>query len=141
MLNHHDMKKTLRHFSFVLLFIIVGTNIAYSQYINPKVKEMYCESIKRITLTDSLRINVFNDLIENRIKIIESPFDDREKYIKLSSVSLLNKYNPALVRDEFFDINTFNPLKYNLNFFSSKTEVYRIDRTNYVIVIVPQLSK
>ena len=141
MLNHRYMKKTLRHFSIVWLFVIANNNRVYSQYINPKVKEMYGESIKKISSSDSLRINFFNDLIENRIKIIESIFEDNEKYTKLSAVALLNKYNPSLLRDEFFEINTFNPLKYNLNFFSNTTEVYRIDGTNYIIVIIPQSFK
>ena len=125
----------------VWLFVIANNNRVYSQYINPKVKEMYGESIKKISSSDSLRINLFNDLIENRIKIIESIFEDNEKYTKLSTVALLNKYNPSLLRDEFFEINTFNPLKYNLNFFSNTTEVYRIDGTNYIIVIIPQSFK
>jgi hypothetical protein len=34
-----------------------------------------------------------------------------------------------------FDVNTFNILKYNINFFSQREQVYRIDETNYIVYI------
>ena len=46
-----------------------------------------------------------------------------------------------LKRDEGFDPNNFNALKYNMNFFNSQALVYRVDNTDYIIVIKPQSVK
>ena len=61
-----------------------------------------------------------------------------EKYQKLSSIQLFNKYNESLKRDLEFNIETFNVLKYDLNFFSSHRKVYRIDNTDWLIIINPK---
>jgi hypothetical protein len=59
----------------------------------------------------------------------------------LSTVGLFNNYNKELKRDQSFDINTFNPLKYNLEFFKVGSAIYRIDNTQYYIVIKAQNLK
>ena len=132
------MKTTLNHFLFVICLIFMGINSSEAQQANAKIQEVYGDKYQEISTNDPERIKLLSDLLENRIKIVEVSSVGEDKYPKLSSVSLLNKYNPNLTRDVAFDMNTFNPLKYNLNFFSTKTEVYRIDNTDYLLVIQPQ---
>lgn len=128
-------------FAFLFLFFL-NINQSFSQQINPKIQEVFGSKTQEILNNNPEQIKLFTELLENRLKIVELPLSSVEdKYIKLSTMPLLNKYNPSLTRDVVFDINTFNPLKYNLNFFSNKVEVYRIDNTDYVIVINPQSSK
>lgn len=132
------MKTTLNHFLFVICLIFMGINSSEAQQANAKIQEVYGDKYQEISTNDPERIKLLSDLLENRIKIVEVSSVGEDKYPKLSSVALLNKYNPNLTRDVAFDVNTFNPLKYNLNFFSTKTEVYRIDNTDYLLVIQPQ---
>jgi hypothetical protein len=123
---------------FTVLFIVVSSQNSIAQQINPKIQEVYGNMTEQIAQNEPDRIKALNDLLENRIKIIESPAISEDKYIKLSTVTLLNKYNPSLSRDTVFDTLNFNPLKYNFNFFSKTASVYRVDNTNYLIIIEPQ---
>ena len=131
----------MKSFFIISVVFLINIHDSFGQQINPKIKELYADKTEQIAQNEPDRIKALNDLLDNRIKIIESPIVGEDKFIKLSSVGLLNKYNPNLKRDVIFDINSFNPLKYNLNFFSLKTEIYRIDNTDYILTIEPQSIK
>jgi len=127
---------------FTALFIVfVNINNTIAQQVNSKIQEVYGDITQQIVQNEPERIIALNDLLDNRIKIVVSPVKGEDKYTKLSSVELLNKYNPNLKRDEGFDPNNFNALKYNMNFFNSQAVVYRVDNTDYIIVIKPQSVK
>jgi hypothetical protein len=133
-----------RFYSFLTFAFITLVNIssANAQQVNAKIQEVYGDKTQELVINDPVRLDFLNDLLDNRIKIIESPLsDNNEKEPKLSSVELLNKYNPALTRDAVFDPLNFNPLKYNFNFFPKTVSVYRVDNTNYLIVIQAQTLK
>ena len=132
------MKNILYHFIATLFIVFVNINTMRAQQINPKIQEVYGNMTEQIAQNEPDRIKALNDLLENRIKIVKSPIVGEDKYIKLSSVSLLNKYNPNLKRDEQFDPENFNALKYNMNFFTTQTQVYRVDNTDFIIVIEKQ---
>lgn len=76
----------------------------------------------------------------SRISVKTKPITEGENYTLLSSLVLLNKYNPDLKRDDSrtFDPESFNALKYNFNFFPKQEVIYRVDNTPYIIVIYPQ---
>ncbi len=61
-------------------------------------------------------------------------------YPSLSSVPLFNVYNESLERDEVFDISTFNPLKYYFEYHNRAVQVFVLDGTNTVMIILPQSS-
>lgn len=131
------MKKIITTLIFAVIFLASN-----AQEINPKIKEVYGDKTQELFGNDPDRLKIYNDLINNRITIIESPISGKEKCQKLSQMELMNRYNPSLVRDLVFDPTTFNPLKYKLNFFSStSTNVYRVDNTNYIIIIQPQTTQ
>jgi hypothetical protein len=130
-------------YSFFTFALIALANIsdANAQQVNAKIQEVYGDKTQEIAQNDPERIKLLNDLLDNRIKIIESPIVGEDKYTKLSSVPLLNKYNTNLKRDLIFDPANFNPLKYSMNFFTSEVLIYRVDNTDYLIVIQQQGSK
>jgi hypothetical protein len=63
-----------------------------------------------------------------------------EKFPKLSSFPLMNKANPSVNAPDpaAFDVTTFNPLIYNWDFFSDRVQVFRIDGTDYLMIVQPQ---
>lgn len=131
-------------FSFLTFALVAFANIGSvnAQQVNAKIQEVYGDKTQELVINDPVRLDFLNDLLDNRIKIIESPLsDNNEKETKLSSIELLNKYNPDLKRDVEFDPLNFNPLKYNFNFFPKTASVYRVDNTNYLIVIQAQTLK
>ncbi len=128
----------MKYCYFFLLMLFLNISFLHSQDINPKIVEVYGEKLQEILKNDPERIKIFNDLLENRIKIVKSPIVGEDKYVKLSSIPLSNKYNPNLKRDVVFDPNNFNPLKYNMDFFTSIVQAYRVDNTDYIIVIEKQ---
>lgn len=79
------------------------------------------------------------DLLQNRIeftKLAKNSVSDKD-YPNIDQAPLFNKYNNTITRDTAFDENTFNVLKYDLNFFSTFTKIYRITNTDWVIIIKP----
>ena len=135
------MKNIFYPFLTFLLVAFCQVNTASAQQVNAKIQEVYGDKTQELVVNDPIRLWYLNDLLDNRVKVIESPLSSNEKQAKLSTVALLNKYNPAMTRDVVFDPITFNPLKYNFTFSSKDTVVYRVDNTDYLIVIQPQTLK
>ena len=135
------MKHLFYSFFTFALIALANVSDASAQQGNAKIQEVYGDKTQEIAQNDPERIKLLNDLLDNRIKIIESPIVGEDKYTKLSSVPLLNKYNTNLKRDLTFDPANFNPLKYSMNFFTSEVQIYRVDNTDYLIVIQQQGSK
>lgn len=124
-----------------LLFMAICLFANAQQSIDPRIQELYGDKTQEMVGNDPVRLNFLTNFLEKRFEIIKTDnnkLDD--KSIKLSTVVLLNKYNPTLQRDEQFDPETFNPLKYNLDFTTTLTKVYRVDNTDYIIVIKPQTT-
>lgn len=84
-------------------------------------------------------VTALGKLMTDRIEYRVTPPDESEKYPLLSSMPLLSKVNPAIHGADFqnFDLNTFNPLVYNLEFFSDKPQIFRIDNTSYIMIVKP----
>lgn len=79
-------------------------------------------------------------LLRDRISYMVEPASVNNKYPLISSVGLMTDLNPGLQAHDpaTFSPETFNPLIYNWTFFHNKTLVYRIDGTDYIIIIQPQ---
>ena len=106
------------------------------------LKEVYQDKLEQYILSKPNRVKEFKHLLRNRLLITKLPhYNAKSKVTLLSKVPLFNNYNSDLQRDNFFDINTFNPLKYNLEFFKVGSAIYRIDNTEYYIVIKAQNLK
>ncbi|TJY37256.1 hypothetical protein [Pontimicrobium aquaticum] len=98
--------------------------------------EVYGEHLKMNILDNPQRLKSIKNILRNRVKIVDlSSF--KKDYKLLSQVPLFNKYNSSLKR-ELFDKATFNPLKYSFDFYAKQTQVFRVDNTNYYIIIKSQ---
>ncbi len=137
----------MRNFLLTIIFLFLSITL-YSQSsgiqqnviqnIDSKIIEVYQNELNIILERDPERITFINKLLNERIKYMEDKLTSTDKYKKLSEVTLFNKYNENLTRDTVFDPQTFNPLKYKFNFYSQFTQVYRVDNSDYVIVIESQ---
>jgi hypothetical protein len=138
------MKKTFLSFLFLIGFAAAG----FSQTANPNTTALMAKAqafTNEVMLNchssysnDSMQV-IANEEIISRIEVAVESYQPTEGYKHLSAVSLKNKCNPALTRDELnFNPVTFNPLKYFLNWYPTVITKYRVDNTNYVIVVHPK---
>jgi hypothetical protein len=128
----------MKRIFFSLLFLVTCFFVKAQQSVDPRIQEVYGDKTQELAINDPERISVLMDLLNNRVQVMESPLNPGDKFPKLSSIGLLNKYNPAMTRDAVFNPKTFNPLKYHFSFFPKTEAVYRVDNTDYIIVIKPQ---
>ena len=129
--------KQLLLFSLLLFFALIPEMVVAQQITTPtiqKITEVYGPSFPN---DNPGMYQKMEDLLNNRIRYTQVAQEPNEKYTKLSSRGLLNKNNPSMTRDQTFNEGTFNPLKYDLNFYAKTTQIYRIDNSNYLIVIDP----
>jgi len=101
------------------------------------VKEFFGKELSNFSSIDPERIAFFKNVIQNRVSIVFEKNSSNDKYKKLSTIPLFNKYNPEIKRDNHFDTSSFNVLKYKINFFSNDQQVIRIDDSDYLILISP----
>lgn len=84
-------------------------------------------------------VDAIENCLDTRLSYREEQLTADDKYPLLSSFPLMNKVNPAITEIDYsgFSPGTFNPLIYSLPYFDNKTNVIRVDGTNYIIVIEP----
>ncbi len=102
-----------------------------------KLEEVYDQNLKDQILDRPIRIKDIKDILRNRVYIYQENIKDLSDIGLLSEVALFEIYNKKIIRP-VFDINNFNPLLYNFNFFLKTKQIYRVDNTNYLIVIKPR---
>ena len=91
------------------------------------------ETLKRINKIKPLEKYV-KDILRNRVQILNKKYQTNENLPKLSSVSTITTIKK-------FNTNNFNPLLYNFDFDSQKSQIYRVDGTDLVINIIPKKNK
>jgi len=103
------------------------------------INEVYGDQAQKLVFSNQQRYQTLKKLIVDRMQIVKQADLQGKNYTKLSEVGMLTMYNKNLKHDSFFNKSTFNPLKYNLEFFDiSGIRVYRIDNTEYLLIIQPQ---
>lgn len=101
------------------------------------VQEFLGNDFSNFKSVDPERILFFKNVIQNRLSVVYEKNSAQDKYPKLSSIPLFNKYNNSVKRDTDFDASTFNVLKYKISFFSNEPQVIRIDNSDYLLVVAP----
>ena len=110
-----------------------------SAYEELQLKAVYGNKLQEYILSKPERLKAVKNILRNRVEIIElSDPKDQKNCELLSEVSLFNYYVKDLKRDLVFNKTTFNPFKYNFNFYSRGSHLYRVDNTNYFILIKSQ---
>lgn len=136
-------------FFTLILFAILGSHLSYAQAKSEydeafklKVEKEAKEYFKNAPQFRTAEYMPMYLETLSRLEIKTKPIEKGEKYVLLSSLQLLNKYNPELKRDDAksFNPETFNPLKYNFYYFPKKELIYRVDSTNYIIIVHPQVK-
>ena len=88
------------------------------------------ETLKRIKKIKPLE-KYIKDILRNRVQILNKKYQTNESLPKLSSVSTITTIKK-------FNTDNFNPLLYNFDFDSQKSQIYRVDGTDLVINIIPK---
>jgi hypothetical protein len=113
------------------------TTAASDQQINIKTKNYAEEVYKDYTAyTSPTHLALYEENL-SRVEVKTVPASSTENYTLLSSIDLKNKYNPQLTRDNAgnFNPSQFNALKYFFDFYPKQDKIYRVDNTQYLIVI------
>ena len=105
-----------------------------------KLEEAYGQNLNDQILERPVRVKDIKDILRNRVDIYQENVKDVSTIPLLSNVPIFDIYNSKL-RRPIFKRNDFNPLLYNFNFFSKTRQIYRVDNTNYLIVIKPRELK
>ncbi|ARV09108.1 hypothetical protein BTO05_05455 [Winogradskyella sp. PC-19] len=103
------------------------------------IDEVYGDYADKLVYNNPQRLLSFKDILRNRVVIKRYEKKDLSSLKRLSQVKLVKSINPGLQKDNSFNVESFNPLKYGFNFFSRKrAEYYRVYNTQYLITILPQ---
>jgi hypothetical protein len=80
-----------------------------------------------------------NNLLENRISIVNENLSSDEKFPNITTLPLFNKLNPSVSPTNFetFVVEDFNPLTYHFDFFTNKTQVFRLGGSSYIMIVQP----
>ena len=123
----------------VLLFngLMIISNNLFSQNIDiDKLPLFYNEVYGESEYELSSDITIIYTEYLSRISFIKQGFEKNESYPLLSTVGRKDKYNANLKYDlTDFDLNLFNPLKYHFNYNKSINQFYRIDNTDFLLMI------
>jgi len=107
-----------------------------------QLKEVYGNELEKDVLSRPQRLKDVKNILRNRVQIVNIPNPNDQKPCKLlSEVPLFDAYVNNLERDLIFNKNTFNPLKYGFEFYSRGGSMYKVDNTNYFIIIKSQFLK
>lgn len=104
-----------------------------------QIQEVYGNKANDYVLSKPQRLKDIKNILRNRVEIkMISNINDQKQCPLLSEVPLFNYYVKGLVKDTSFNPKNFNPLKYNFEFYSTGSYMYRVDNTNYFIIIKSQ---
>ena len=132
---------------WILLVVILATSFrsfaqvnseerSSTEHIDYRIKEVYGAYLSEL-IKKPIVLQTITDIVQKRTEILIEPYFPQEKIAKLSDYPLFNVYNTELTRDIEINPYTFNVLKYDLPFFPKSPTKYRIDGTDYIIVIYP----
>ncbi|WP_298761855.1 hypothetical protein [uncultured Psychroserpens sp.] len=103
------------------------------------INEVYGNKANANVLSKPQRLKDIKNILRNRVEIKNIPNQsDQKPCTLLSEVPLMDYYVDNLQRDTNFNPQNFNPLKYLFNFNSYGSHMYRVDNTNYFIIIKSQ---
>jgi hypothetical protein len=76
-----------------------------------------------------------------RVEVKQADKAASQSFPLLSTVEIKGKCNTSLYgTTKKFSVEQFNPLKYFFDFYSKKELTYRIDNSNYIVIIHPSVK-
>lgn len=104
-----------------------------------KLKSVYGAALQTEILERPTRVLAMKEILRNRVLVKEVSDPKNQKPCPLlSEVPLFDVYAPRLKTDAVFNPSTFNPLKYDFQFHKPGYQMFRVDGSNYFIIIKPQ---
>ena len=107
-----------------------------------KIIEVYGDSAEKVVFGNPHRLKTIKQILRNRVVIVEHADKDLSSLKTISEVALSDTYKME-AKSGAVNSKNFNPLKYDLGFYSYSDSIknFRIDNTQYVVTIMPQHSK
>ena len=131
-ISNLKMKKILFIATLSGLQIWTGDAEQQLQASDPRIVEVYGSYAQQLT-PEQL---AWEETKLDRTEIRKMPVSADEKFKKLSSCGVITKFVPTLSMEaSFADPTKINPLKYSISFISNEDQIFRIDNTEYVLVI------
>ena len=158
----HRMKTHFLYILFIVLFSYNCTSqntnrrylpltvVQYEDNVNTpfsanemfQLTEVYGSSLEKEILSRPNRVLSMKNLLRNRLVIENRPDPkDQKKCPLLSEVTLFDAFVSTLTRDSVFNPQKFNPLKYSFPFYARGEYMYRVDGTDYFILVKSQHFK
>ena len=114
-------------------------DVIYHLFVLLSSKKIKFSDLEKEILNRPSRVLAMKEILRNRVIIkLENNFLNHKPCPLLSEVSLYNAFVSNLKRDRTFDPLNFNPLKYNFEFHAPTIQRFRVDNSNYFIIIKPQ---
>lgn len=138
----------IRKITWLLALFLMLINVELSaQTVKPEpanfdrfISEVYTNQGASQITPDTRRYAFMQTFINERITYVQ--YDPKKlevlNYVKLSQIPLYDTYNKSLQRDMSFNPASFNPFKYQFEFYGPQKQYIHVDNSNYVIVITPQ---
>ena len=103
------------------------------------LQEVYGMALKKEILDRPSRLLVMKEILRNRviIKEIKDP-KNHKPCPRLSEVPIFDAFVSNLKRDISFQPSSFNPLKYNFEFHNPSIQRFKVEGSNFFIIIKPQ---
>ena len=117
-----------------------NVDLLFSKLELNKLEEAYGQNLNDQILDRPIRVKDIKDILRNRVDIYQENIKDVSTIPLLSNIPTFDIYNHKLNRP-VFNRNNFNPLLYNFNFFLKTKQIYRVDNTNFLVVIKPRELK
>ena len=103
------------------------------------LKEVYGNELQKEILNRPSRVLSVKEILRNRVLIQEVSDPKYQKpCTMLSDIPVFDAFVKDLERDKYFDLLSFNPLKYDFKFHSPSIQLIRVDDTDIFITIKPQ---
>lgn len=99
-----------------------------------QIVEVFGDQAQQMVFDRPQRLKDIKQLLRNRIEI-KTVVGDYKPCPLLSEVPLFDVYVSDLKRDVVFDPQNFNILKYNIQFSYQAPLMYKVDGTNYYLII------
>lgn len=119
----------------ILFALLLGGSFAMSAQTSagpdPRIQAVYGSYAEKLNPEQVQWLHIKLD----RSQVLRQPFTTGESYPKLSELKVIDKYVPGLQPDDFSQPLQVNPLKYTISFHEKKDLIYRIDGTDYVLLI------
>ena len=139
--NCNSQNSTRLYLPLEVIQYNTNVNAPFSVTELSQLNEVYGASLDKEILSRPNRVLAMKNLLRNRIVIENrSKPKDQKKCTLLSEVPLFDAFVSTLQRDSVFNSQEFNPLKYAFSFYSRGEHMYRVDGTDYFIIVKSQHS-